>query len=170
MSNSCILLPTGARFILEYLFNQLEIWYPICVHWQRGERRDADVFQIPCVLVSAGLVVAELSNDELSPVIREKLEQVANGANTAVRVFRGVEVFGLYVNSDDAFVNLESEIENRATPRQVHRHEPASRTNVSPVLLDAMLNHRAERAGVLTRRHPGTEFLKQLGKLGFEFL
>ena len=78
------LLPDLIDRVIESDLPRAKILDSVCVYGKSRERRDADVLQIPCVLVSAGLVVPELGNNELPPVVREEFEQVTDGANPAV--------------------------------------------------------------------------------------
>lgn len=84
------LLPHLINRIVEAHLASAKILNAICVHWQASEGSNTDIFQIACFKIRSRLVVTKLCNNELASVVREELEQVANGANAAIRVFRAV--------------------------------------------------------------------------------
>src|SRR5665213_147208 len=96
--------------------------------------------------------MTELGNDELTVIIGEKLEQIAHSANTAIGVFGAVQIFGLYVNSDNSVFSLEAEVEDCSPSGQINSLKSIARTNRLPILFNPVLNHRTEGSRIFSCR------------------
>ena len=98
-----------------------EILDAIAVLWKEDERGDTDVLQVSCVRRCRRLVVTELRDDELPLVVRQKLQQVANRADSAVKFLFRVQVLRFDINSNDVVLNRKTEVVDSAATREVER-------------------------------------------------
>jgi hypothetical protein len=56
----------------------------------------------------------------MTAIVSEKLKKVSNCTDSSVRVLSSVQVFGLYIDSDDSIIYFKAEIEDRTSAREIN--------------------------------------------------
>ena len=133
------LVPNLVNSVVEPDLACAQVFDAIAVLREHYERGYPNILQVSCIFVCRRLVVAELGNDELAFVIRQKLEKVADSADSSVGVLCGVEVLRFDINSDDSSFRRKAEVENGSPARQVNRCEagPPASSEIGGVIVPA---------------------------------